>query len=169
MPDEKKRKIAEITAFAPSEGKASRLLINHERCSELIEWLCSEKSPDNTKQTEPEEMEEVDYFSPDLQPAKPINPQTGMPDEWNMVLAQLLRKPEEAVEQGITGRMTAEITIGGGNNHRNRRRCQQRKNKRRPPSAIGKSGVRLPLRHKVCPGKMEGKSDLLCHHSPRHF
>ena len=56
-------------------------------------------------------MEEVDYFSPDFQPAKPINPQTGMPDEWNMVLAQLLRKPEEAVEQGITGRMTAEITI----------------------------------------------------------
>ncbi|MFR5958434.1 MAG: energy transducer TonB [Bacteroides stercoris] len=112
MPDEKKRKIAEITAFAPSEGKASRLLINHERCSELIEWLCSEKSPDNTKQTEPEEMEEVDYFSPDLQPAKPINPQTGMPDDWNMVLERLLRKPEEAVEQGITGSMTAEITIG---------------------------------------------------------
>ena len=112
MPDEKKRKIAEITVFAPSEGKASRLLINHERCSELIEWLCSEKSPDNTKQTEPEEMEEVDYFSPDLQPAKPINPQTGMPDDWNMVLERLLRKPEEAVEQEITGRMTAEITIG---------------------------------------------------------
>ncbi len=57
-------------------------------------------------------MEEVDYFSPDLQPAKPINPQTGMPDDWNMVLERLLRKPEEAVEQGITGRMTAEITIG---------------------------------------------------------
>lgn len=111
MPDEKKRKIAEITAFAPSEGEASRLIINRERCNELIEWLCTEKSPDNTKQTEPEEMEEVDYFSPDFQPAKPINPQTGMPDEWNMVLAQLLRKPEEAVEQGITGRMTAEITI----------------------------------------------------------
>ena len=112
MPDEKRRKIAEITVFAPSEGEASRLIINRERCNELIEWLCTEKSPDNTKQTEPEEMEEVDYFSPDFQPAKPINPQTGMPDEWNMVLAQLLRKPEEAVEQGITGRMTAEITIG---------------------------------------------------------
>ena len=112
MPDEKRRKIAEITVFAPSEGEASRLIINRERCNELIEWLCTEKSPDNTKQTEPEEMEEVDYFSPDFQPAKPINPQTGMPDEWNMILAQLLRKPEEAVEQGITGRMTAEITIG---------------------------------------------------------
>lgn len=56
-------------------------------------------------------MEEVDYFSPDFQHAKPINPQTGMPDEWNTVLAQLLRKPEEAAEQGITGRMTAEVTI----------------------------------------------------------
>ena len=112
MPVEKRRKIAEITVFAPSEGEASRLIINRERCNELIEWLCTEKSPDNKKQAEPEEMEEVDYFSPDFQPAKPINPQTGMPDEWNMVLAQLLRKPEEAVEQGITGRMTAEITIG---------------------------------------------------------
>ena len=112
MPVEKRRKIAEITVFAPSEGEASRLIINRERCNELIEWLCTEKSPDNKKQTEPEEMEEVDYFSPDFQPAKPINPQTGMPDEWNMVLTQLLRKPEEAVEQGITGRMTAEITIG---------------------------------------------------------
>ncbi|MEQ3151214.1 energy transducer TonB [Phocaeicola vulgatus] len=112
MPDEKRREIAEITVFAPSEGEASRLIINRERCNELIEWLCTEKSPDNTKQTEPEEMEEVDYFSPDFQPAKPINPQTGMPDEWNIILAQLLRKPEEAVEQGITGRMTAEITIG---------------------------------------------------------
>ena len=112
MPVEKRRKIAEITVFAPSEGEASRLIINRERCNELIEWLCTEKSPDNKKQAEPEEMEEVDYFSPDLQPAKPINPQTGMPDEWNMVLTQLLRKPEEAVEQGITGRMMAEITIG---------------------------------------------------------
>ena len=112
MPVEKRRKIAEITVFAPSEDEASRLIINRERCNELIEWLCTEKSPDNKKQTEPEEMEEVDYFSPDFQPAKPINPQTGMPDEWNMVLTQLLRKPEEAVEQGITGRMTAEITIG---------------------------------------------------------
>ena len=112
MPVEKRRKIAEITVFAPSEGEASRLIINRERCNELIEWLCTEKSPDNKKQTEPEEMEEVDYFSPDFQPAKPINPQTGMPDEWNMVLTQLLRKPEEAVEQGITGRMMAEITIG---------------------------------------------------------
>ena len=112
MPDEKKRKIAEITVFAPSEGEASRLIINRERCNELIEWLCTEKSPDNTKQTELVKKEEVDYLSPDFQPAKPINPQTGMPDEWNMVLAQLLRKPEEAVEQGITGRMTAEITIG---------------------------------------------------------
>lgn len=109
---EKRRKIAEITVFAPSEGEASRLIINRERCNELIEWLCTEKSPDNKKQAEPEEMEEVDYFSPDFQPAKPINPQTGMPDEWNMVLTQLLRKPEEAVEQGITGRMMAEITIG---------------------------------------------------------
>jgi len=112
MPVEKRRKIAEITVFAPSEGEASRLIINRERCNELIEWLCTEKSPDNKKQGEPEEMEEVDYFSPDFQPAKPINPQTGMPDEWNMVLTQLLRKPEEAVEQGITGRMMAEITIG---------------------------------------------------------
>ena len=112
MPDEKRRKIAEITVFAPSEGEASRLIINRERCNELIEWLCTEKSPDNKKQAEPEEMEEVDYFSPDFQPAKPINPQTGMPDEWNIILAQLLRKPEEAVEQGITGRMMAEITIG---------------------------------------------------------
>ena len=112
MPVEKRRKIAEITVFAPSEGEASRLIINRERCNELMEWLRTEKSPDNKKQTEPEEMEEVDYFSPDFQPAKPINPQTGMPDEWNMVLTQLLRKPEEAVEQGITGRMTAEITIG---------------------------------------------------------
>ena len=112
MPVEKRRKIAEITVFAPSEGEASRLIINRERCNELIEWLCTEKSPDNKKQAEPEEMEEVDYFSPDFQPAKPINPQTGMPDEWNMVLAQLLRKPEEAVEQGITGRMMAKITIG---------------------------------------------------------
>ena len=112
MPVEKRRKIAEITVFAPLEGEASRLIINRERCNELIEWLCTEKSPDNKKQAEPEEMEEVDYFSPDFQPAKPINPQTGMPDEWNMVLTQLLRKPEEAVEQGITGRMTAEITIG---------------------------------------------------------
>lgn len=112
MPVEKRRKIAEITVFAPSEGEASRLIINRERCNELIEWLCTEKSPDNKKQAEPEEMEEVDYFSPDFQPAKPINPQTGMPDEWNMVLTQLLRKPEEAVEQGITGRMMAEITIG---------------------------------------------------------
>ena len=112
MPVEKRRKIAEITVFAPSEGEASRLIINRERCNELIEWLCTEKSPDNKKQAEPEEMEEVDYFSPDFQPAKPINPQTGMPDEWNMILAQLLRKPEEAVEQGITGRMMAEITIG---------------------------------------------------------
>ena len=112
MPVEKRRKIAEITVFAPSEDEASRLIINRERCNELIEWLCTEKSPDNKKQTEPEEMEEVDYFSPDFQPAKPINPQTGMPDEWNMVLTQLLRKPEEAVEQGITGRMMAEITIG---------------------------------------------------------
>lgn len=111
MPVEKRRKIAEITVFAPSEGEASRLIINRERCNELIEWLCTEKSPDNKKQAEPEEMEEVDYFSPDFQPAKPINPQTGMPDEWNMVLTQLLRKPEEAVEQGITGRMMAEITI----------------------------------------------------------
>ena len=59
-------------------------------------------------------MEEVDYFSPDFQPAKPVNPQTGMPDEWNTVLAQLLRKPEEAVEQGITGRMIAEVTIDSG-------------------------------------------------------
>lgn len=112
MPVEKRRKIAEITVFAPSEGEASRLIINRERCNELIEWLCTEKSPDNKKQAGPEEMEEVDYFSPDFQPAKPINPQTGMPDEWNMVLTQLLRKPEEAVEQGITGRMMAEITIG---------------------------------------------------------
>ena len=112
MPVEKRRKIAEITVFAPSEGEASRLIINRERCNELIEWLCTEKSPDNKKQAEPEEMEEVDCFSPDFQPAKPINPQTGMPDEWNMVLTQLLRKPEEAVEQGITGRMMAEITIG---------------------------------------------------------
>lgn len=112
MPVEKRRKIAEITVFAPSEGEASRLIINRERCNKLMEWLRTEKSPDNKKQAEPEEMEEVDYFSPDFQPAKPINPQTGMPDEWNMVLAQLLRKPEEAVEQGITGRMTAEITIG---------------------------------------------------------
>lgn len=112
MPVEKRRKIAEITVFAPSEGEASRLIINRERCNELIEWLCTEKSPDNKKQAEPEEMEEVDYCSPDFQPAKPINPQTGMPDEWNMVLTQLLRKPEEAVEQGITGRMMAEITIG---------------------------------------------------------
>ena len=112
MPVEKRRKIAEITVFDPSEGEASRLIINRERCNELIEWLCTEKSPDNKKQAEPEEIEEVDYFSPDFQPAKPINPQTGMPDEWNMVLAQLLRKPEEAVEQGITGRMMAEITIG---------------------------------------------------------
>lgn len=112
MPVEKRRKIAEITVFAPSEDEASRLIINRERCNELIEWLCTEKSPDNKKQTEPEEMEEVDYFSPDFQPAKPINPQTEMPDEWNMVLTQLLRKPEEAVEQGITGRMMAEITIG---------------------------------------------------------
>lgn len=112
MPVEKRRKIAEITVFAPSEGEASRLIINREQCNELIEWLCTEKSPDNKKQAEPEEMEEVDYFSPDFQPAKPINPQTGMPDEWNMVLTQLLRKPEEAVEQGITGRMMAEITIG---------------------------------------------------------
>lgn len=112
MPVEKRRKIAEITVFAPSEGEASRLIINRERCNELIEWLCTEKSPDNKKQAEPEEMEEVDYFSPDFQPAKPINPQTGMPDEWNMVLTQLLRKPEEAVEQGIAGRMMAEITIG---------------------------------------------------------
>ena len=112
MPVEKRRKIAEITVFAPLEGEASRLIINRERCNELIEWLCTEKSPDNKKQAEPEEMEEVDYFSPDFQPAKPINPQTGMPDEWNMVLTQLLRKPEEAVEQGITGRMMAEITIG---------------------------------------------------------
>ena len=112
MPVEKRRKIAEITVFAPSEDEASRLIINRERCNELIEWLCTEKSPDNKKQTEPEEMEEVDYFSPDFQPAKPINPQTGMPDEWNMVLTQLLRKPKEAVEQGITGRMMAEITIG---------------------------------------------------------
>lgn len=112
MPVEKRRKIAEITVFAPSEDEASRLIINRERCNELIEWLCTEKSPDNKKQAEPEEMEEVDYFSPDFQPAKPINPQTGMPDEWNMVLTQLLRKPEEAVEQGITGRMMAEITIG---------------------------------------------------------
>ena len=112
MPVEKRRKIAEITVFVPLEGEASRLIINRERCNELIEWLCTEKSPDNKKQAEPEEMEEVDYFSPDFQPAKPINPQTGMPDEWNMVLAQLLRKPEEAVEQGSTGRMTAEITIG---------------------------------------------------------
>lgn len=112
MPVEKRRKIAEITVFAPSEGEASRLIINRERCNELIEWLCTEKSPDNKKQAEPEEMEEVDYFSPDFQLAKPINPQTGMPDEWNMVLTQLLRKPEEAVEQGITGRMMAEITIG---------------------------------------------------------
>lgn len=111
MPVEKRRKIAEITVFVPLEGEASRLIINRERCNELIEWLCTEKSPDNKKQAEPEEMEEVDYFSPDFQPAKPINPQTGMPDEWNMVLTQLLRKPEEAVEQGITGRMTAEITI----------------------------------------------------------
>ncbi len=126
-------------------------------------WLCTEKSPDNTKQTEPEEMEEVDYFSRDFQPAKPINPQTGMPDEWNMILAQLLRKPEEAVEQGITGRMTAEITIGSA------WRCQQRKNIRRPPSAIEKSSLRLPLRHKVCPGKIEGKSNLLCRYSSRHF
>lgn len=113
MPDEKKRKIAEITVFAPSEGKASRLLINHERCSELIEWLCSEKSPDNTKQTEPEEMEEVDYFSPDLQPAKPINPQTGMPDDWNMVLERLLRKPEES------SRARNYRKNDSGNNHRN--------------------------------------------------
>ena len=112
MPVEKRRKIAEITVFAPSEGEASRLIINRKRCNKLMEWLRTEKSPDNKKQAEPEEMEEVDYFSPDFQPAKPINPQTGMPDEWNMVLAQLLRKPEEAVEQGITGRMTAEITIG---------------------------------------------------------
>lgn len=112
MPVEKRRKIAEITVFVPLEGEASRLIINRERCNELIEWLCTEKSPDNKKQAEPEEMEEVDYFSPDFQPAKPINPQTGMPDEWNMVLTQLLRKPEEAVEQGITGRMMAEITIG---------------------------------------------------------
>ena len=112
MPVEKRRKIAEITVFVPLEGEASRLIINRERCNELIEWLCTEKSPDNKKQAEPEEMEEVDYFSPDSQPAKPINPQTGMPDEWNMVLTQLLRKPEEAVEQGITGRMMAEITIG---------------------------------------------------------
>ena len=111
MPVEKRRKIAEITVFVPLEGEASRLIINRERCNELIEWLCTEKSPDNKKQAEPEEMEEVDYFSPDFQPAKPINPQTGMPDEWNMVLTQLLRKPEEAVEQGITGRMMAEITI----------------------------------------------------------
>ena len=112
MPVEKRRKIAEITVFAPSEGEASRLIINRERCNKLMEWLRTEKSPDNKKQAEPEEMEEVDYFSPDFQPAKPINPQTGMPDEWNMVLTQLLRKPEEAVEQGITGRMMAEITIG---------------------------------------------------------
>ena len=112
MPVEKRRKIAEITVFVPLEGEASRLIINRERCNELIEWLCTEKSPDNKKQAEPEEMEEVDYFSPDFQPAKPINQQTGMPDEWNMVLTQLLRKPEEAVEQGITGRMMAEITIG---------------------------------------------------------
>ena len=112
MPVEKRRKIAEITVFVPLEGEASRLIINRERCNELIEWLCTEKSPDNKKQAEPEEIEEVDYFSPDFQPAKPINPQTGMPDEWNMVLTQLLRKPEEAVEQGITGRMMAEITIG---------------------------------------------------------
>ena len=112
MPVEKRRKIAEITVFVPLEGEASRLIINRERCNELIEWLCTEKSPDNKKQAEPEEMEEVDYFSPDFQPAKPINPQTGMPDEWNMVLTQLRRKPEEAVEQGITGRMMAEITIG---------------------------------------------------------
>lgn len=112
MPVEKRRKIAEITVFVPLEGEASRLIINRERCNELIEWLCTEKSPDNKKQAEPEEMEEVDYFSPDFQPAKPINPQTEMPDEWNMVLTQLLRKPEEAVEQGITGRMMAEITIG---------------------------------------------------------
>lgn len=112
MPDEKRRKIAEITVFAPSEGKASRLIINRERCNELIEWLCTEKSPDNKKQTESEEMEEVDFFSFDFQPPKPINPQTGMPDEWNMVMERLLRKPEEAVEQGITGRMTVDITIG---------------------------------------------------------
>ncbi len=112
MPDEKRRKIAEITVFAPAEGEASRLIINRERCNELIEWLCTGKSSDNKKQTEPEEMEEVDYFSPDFQPAKPINPQTGMPDEWHIILAQLLRKPEEAIEQGITGRMTAEVTIG---------------------------------------------------------
>ena len=114
MPVEKRRKIAGITVFAPSEGEASRLILNRERCNELIEGLCTEKSLDNTKQTELEEMEEVDYFSPDFQPAKPINPQTGMPDEWNAVLAQLLRKPEEAVEQGITGRMMAEVTIDSG-------------------------------------------------------
>lgn len=111
MPVEKQRKIAEITVFAPSEGKESKSEINHVRCVELMQWLSTEKSPDNKKHTEPEVMEEVDYFSPDFQHAKPINPQTGIPDEWNTVLAQLLRKPEEAAEQGITGRMTAEVTI----------------------------------------------------------
>ena len=111
MPVEKRRKIAEITVFVPSEGEASRLILNRERCNELMEWFCSEESPDNISQAEREEMEEVDYFSTDFQPAKPVNPQTGMPDEWNMNLAQLLRKPEEAVEQGITGRMIAEVTI----------------------------------------------------------
>ncbi|EJW96519.1 hypothetical protein EVA_15377 [gut metagenome] len=34
---------------------------------------------------------------------------------------------------------------------------------------IEKSGLRLPLRHKVCPGKMERKSNLLCRYSSLHF
>lgn len=55
--------------------------------------------------------EEVDYFDPGFRPAKPINPRTGMPDEWHVVLAQSLKKPEEAVEQGLSGRMTVDVTI----------------------------------------------------------
>ena len=113
MPDEKRRKIAEITVFAPSEGEASRLIINRERCNELIRMVgCTEKSTGQYKADRTGRDGGSGLFQSDFQPAKPINPQTGMPDEWNMVLAQLLRKPEEAVEQGITGRMTAEITIG---------------------------------------------------------
>lgn len=53
----------------------------------------------------------VDVFGEDFRIALPIDPQSGRPDEWHIVFPPLLRTPEEAVGQGISGRVTTRVVI----------------------------------------------------------
>lgn len=55
--------------------------------------------------------EEVGCLDANCQPAQPNCRQTGVQDKWHVGLVKLFKKTEEAVGQGLSGRMMAEVAI----------------------------------------------------------